>query len=1390
MKENTERWKLNRIGLLNFWFYDEDEFQLEEGRLILRGANGSGKSVTMQSFLPLVLDGDKRSHRLDPFGSRDRRIEYYLLGEEEGGKSDTTGYLWMEFRHSGSGLFKTIGIGLRARRGAAQVQFWGFVLEDGRRVGRDFWLYHRNDFLEKGIRYPLDRKELTSEVGEGGQVVQDQSSYRDLVNKQLFGFAEPEAYQDLLQLMIQLRSPKLSKDFKPSAIYEILHQALPPLLEEELAPLSEVLEDMDQIADRLEEIVRHRGEMGRLHDVYDRYNRFVLYEKSDQLLAAGEEYGDKAGRAYASRRALEQAEERKAASGEELIMVRDRLQELAAERQVLEQHEAIGKQREYEAAVQSLAETDKQLERSRERQRKSRERADKHFREFELWEAREAAAWQEQARLLEDMELLSQETEFAGHPVYHRYWQNGAPEEDGWLAAWKRDVGEHRRRVAEAAAKARQEREAAIQARDREVELGEASRLKDEAERSRKAEEARLAESKEEWKTTVLAWQSQLRHLHFADDAVRETFAAIRAFLPDAPHLEPIREPLHRRYSADHAALVERRLRLEGRRAEVAAERDRLAAEKAAWEASREPEPRRTEARTRARAELPAGSGAPLYAACDFRAEVEDGKRAAIEEAMERAGLLDAWICPDGAVLSSGEDREEAWIVPNPIDLGFTLADVLVPAPSEESGLAEEAIDRVLRTFYWDEFGDGEDWGDSAGGVITGSGLYRLGALAGETVRKPRAEFIGKETRRRTRQLEIARLAEAIAALEAELAELASQLNSAAAEERALAAERDAFPLSDEAQARLRALQEAGFRLDATIAQEARALERFKEKSAAWRELQRELHELTAAWSRLKKESELEQALAALRDYEAELGELHSHWRQHREAAAAKERAAEERQAALAEVEDEEQQADELAERRRALRGQTEALRALIEELGLQEVASRLLALKTEEAGLLGRRKEADRQLDAAKEEAAKASAQLDLLLEQAEELLGKLNGRLAEWRDELRHGLTAEGRAAAERLPDRMPDRMPDRLPESGEAVREAAREASGEAARLVKALESQFAGRNPETIKNNLLDQFNATRMLLTEYVLQTVIDEKSGRILLWSMRDPAHPLPPEGLLAELADLEAEQRSLLSEKDRQLYEEIILRSVGKSIRGRIHRAEQWVREMNRLMEERDTSSGLQLKLEWRARPAASEEELDTLQLVELLKRDSHILREDELDGMIRHFRARIGHAKERSQEEQESLRKHLYETLDYRNWFQFELKFRKGEQIAYRPLTDSRFNVLSGGEKAMAMYIPLFAATWSRCSDARPDAPRLISLDEAFAGVDEENMRDLFQLLTEMGFDYIMTSQVLWGCYDTVPALSICEIYRPKDADFVTVFRYRWDGAIKQYVDEGVMV
>ena len=65
-----DRYVINKLGLVNFWYYDIEEFELANGKLLLRGSNGSGKSVTMQSFIPLLLDGNKSHERLDPFGTK------------------------------------------------------------------------------------------------------------------------------------------------------------------------------------------------------------------------------------------------------------------------------------------------------------------------------------------------------------------------------------------------------------------------------------------------------------------------------------------------------------------------------------------------------------------------------------------------------------------------------------------------------------------------------------------------------------------------------------------------------------------------------------------------------------------------------------------------------------------------------------------------------------------------------------------------------------------------------------------------------------------------------------------------------------------------------------------------------------------------------------------------------------------------------------------------------------------------------------------------------------------------------------------------------------------------------------------------------------------------
>jgi hypothetical protein len=47
-----ERWQPLRLGLVDFFYYDQEEFAFRDGRLLLRGNNGTGKSRRTASSSP------------------------------------------------------------------------------------------------------------------------------------------------------------------------------------------------------------------------------------------------------------------------------------------------------------------------------------------------------------------------------------------------------------------------------------------------------------------------------------------------------------------------------------------------------------------------------------------------------------------------------------------------------------------------------------------------------------------------------------------------------------------------------------------------------------------------------------------------------------------------------------------------------------------------------------------------------------------------------------------------------------------------------------------------------------------------------------------------------------------------------------------------------------------------------------------------------------------------------------------------------------------------------------------------------------------------------------------------------------------------------------------
>ena len=109
---NSE-WRLSLIGLLDFGIMMSRNmnFWMEECCCAVQMVRKISNHAKLYSAL---LDGNMRPERLDPFGSRARKMENYLL--EEGDGKERTGYLYMELKRLDSEAYVSIGMGFVPER--------------------------------------------------------------------------------------------------------------------------------------------------------------------------------------------------------------------------------------------------------------------------------------------------------------------------------------------------------------------------------------------------------------------------------------------------------------------------------------------------------------------------------------------------------------------------------------------------------------------------------------------------------------------------------------------------------------------------------------------------------------------------------------------------------------------------------------------------------------------------------------------------------------------------------------------------------------------------------------------------------------------------------------------------------------------------------------------------------------------------------------------------------------------------------------------------------------------------------------------------------------------------------------------------------------------------
>lgn len=1338
----SSRWKMNRMGFVNFWLYDEETFEFENGKLLLRGQNGSGKSITTQSFIPFILDGDRTPSRLDPFGSSDRKMEYYFLGEE--GREEATGYLFLEFRKEDSGKYRTVCIGQRARRGAPMT-FWGFVLTDGRRIGFDLSLYKETG----GAKLPYSKQDIKRILGPEVPFADTPGEYKALVNQYIFGFRRMEQYEQFIRLLVKVRAPKLSKEFKPTKVYDILNESLQTLTDEELRAMVDAMEKMDAIQNSLEHLKAAQKDAQIIHTEYVRYNQYMLGRKARAYLDAGR-------RVRQLKEQTETEEEKQRLWEREEFEKREAFQKAEQDERLVSAELAGLKETDLDKVTEQLSADEKQQAEFRteiteweEKAEEAREHlleTDRRIREYEgeIEDCRMRAG-----RTEKDMEEFQEILCFDLHEeVRQKIRRERADGVEGITKA----LGERQEKI-DAGLRVLKEQEELDRQYDQAAEIS-AGRLA--AAVKREAEQEALAEQEEQareaWIGEIYALAGKNQEL-VLDRALLDEFEADILAYQGPKDAGAIRTRWEQCAGKKQNELWAAKKRLEQEREKIFRERQQKQEEWEALQKKKDWEPERSPERIHSR-ELLAQAGVswvPFYQAVEFAPGLSDRERNLLEGQLKEAGVLDALVVErrDWERIRTEFPEYADQMICVPAREEGALFAGLIPEETLSDGLKKET-EYILRAISE----EGKEL------TLETDGSFRNGILRGRSLGREEASFIGLAARKRRWERQAAILAE-------ELALLARREEQSRSEEEVLARRKTVLE------------EELARTPDGTV------LDRIlDEKRICLWYLERERQELEEARKeeeRLKREREacLQKVIragkelpyartsAAYQEARDAAEEYRDLWR---DAVSLLQKLIDKKSLAASEREKGEQYEDakdlairQVLDRKKKCEVLAVKIRRAQEFLDRpenRELAGRLQRLRSEEERLRKFLQEVKTCLAVLQNQREQGAERLE---EKRAALTEEIAAETMLWgyfEEELALGLvmgrgTKTGRVCAEEAWNYL--RESDRGREPGamtDSLYQVYHKYSGTLVSYGVAMEECF----PEGASDG-----NSLR------TRQRIFSVWNGRKLYFAQ-----------FCQTLKSSVEETELLIQEKDRELFVDILSRTLSQQLTERIEESRQWIRDMSALMKQMDTSMGLSFSLEWKPKSAESEQEIDTLELEKLLRRDQRLLTSEDVERVAGHFRSKI-RLEKRKREEEGIIVNYMdlvRDALDYRKWFEFKMFYYRNQE-GKKPLTNAAFNKFSGGEKAMAMYVPLFAAVNAQYQkSSREDFPRIIALDEAFAGVDDKNISSMFQLVETLDLDYIMNSQAIWGCYETVPALRISELYRPADAQTVTVIHYTWNG------------
>lgn len=1367
---NKARWQPLRAGLVDLFYYDYQEFWFRDGRLLLRGNNGTGKSKVLALMLPFLLDGRTLPSRVEPDGDIQKKMEWNLLMGNR--YNERSGYSWLEFgrlREDGTTEIFTVGCGMKAVKGRP-LTTWFFTT--GQRVARDFSLLDSN-------KRTLSKERLKEALGEH-TVIDQASRYRRIVDDTLFQLGE-ERYDALISLLIQLRQPQLSRRPDEKALSKALTEALPPLDPSILNDIADAFRNLEAERQALEGLRETGRAVDEFRHHYRQYAR-IAGRRRAAVVRRTQSRHEKISAELSQARVAQQT----ARENEQRVSV-----------QIEENKAALQTARVRERTLQQSPEMrDAQTLRQMEERAKEKEdnaaTAEKEAQEI----AREVAQRQKQADAHEDQVKLST-VDITNHSTHlaelavklgmdneHQRLTTPLQLPDGGetvggsdprIAAAESTIKTLYQRRTEQVNHIKRLNEAFDQATTHHQQAQErwqeaSDQLERLAEAQLEAETATDAASR----TLVAGFLHYCRALHELQIDDPDTLAeSLRAWTISLEGANPATQALTTAFeTASHQWAGEKTQTAHQYEKQQAA-LDERREEKARLEAGEEQQPplpyTRQETVRRDR------MGAPLWQLIDFHEDTTPERRASVEAALEASGLLDAWVLPEGQLLAP-----QTWDVlftpgsPAPQGLGHLLKPAVNRNDPRANAVTDSIVNKLLTGIGWGK-SDHPCWIDDGGN-------WHLGTLQGNWS-KPEAEYIGHGAREAARRRRLEALAIEIKHDEESLAKLQQQLDRLTERKIVLDTEWKAVP-DDEP------VRQAHRHVTTLIAQkqnqQATVEKQAKRLAAAQTEMeqQHEARGQTAQDLDLPTDpSELAERESVLSDYRAECHgfwpTLRHHWdqlntrRQVQLALAQERQRLEERNKRLAEAQ---RIAREAVVQRDTLRETLGDAVALVEQK-LTQASAQIQHLETAGEQLQDERVNTARQISAA---ATSVAAHGKALLEHKQTRREAID-RLTQFVD-----LNLLDAA------------LPDVSLKTRHKVNRKAREGGlgqdewpvDHALHLARTLEKQLHQVDDsdtawQNHQRQLHERISELQTALSRHGHEASAEQNDDliavRVVFQSQR-----CDTEMLAQRIAETIRERGELLDAREQALLEEHLINELAGHLQTLIQEAELTVTSMNDELERRPTSTGMKLRLQWK--PLTDGETWlyhtapDGLNAArkQLLRQSADVWSPEERRAVGAFLKKQVDDA--RVADEANALQEVMARALDYRYWHRFVVeRWQDGE---WRPA----YGPASGGERVLVVTIPLFAAASSHYTSANRHAPRLVLLDEAFAGIDDDSRAKSLGLLAQFDMDVVMTSEREWSCYAEVPGVAIAQLTRREGVDAVHVAHWWWNGKRRQRANERI--